>query len=89
MNSVSESLYFGVPLVMLPQTSEQHGVAQRTAQLGAGIQLNRTDAASILSAIEQVLSDDGYARSAAAISEGFRRCPGARGAADKILSVCC
>lgn len=88
MNSVSESLYFGVPLVMLPQTSEQHGVAQRTAQLGAGIQLNRTDAASILSAIEQVLSDDGYARSAAAISEGFRRCPGARGAADKILSVC-
>lgn len=29
MNSASESLYFGVPLVMLPQTAEQSGVAER------------------------------------------------------------
>ncbi len=37
MNSVSESLYFGVPLVLFPQTSEQNGVANRTAELGAGL----------------------------------------------------
>ncbi|MBR6614546.1 MAG: glucosyltransferase, partial [Lachnospiraceae bacterium] len=39
MNSVNESLYFGVPLIMLPQTAEQSGVAERVSQLGAGIKL--------------------------------------------------
>lgn len=34
MNSVNESLYFGVPLVMRLQTSEQGGVARRAEQLG-------------------------------------------------------
>ena len=88
MNSVSESLYFGVPLVMLPQTSEQKGVAERVKQLGAGLMLNKTDAPAILNAIDAVLNDPGYEQNAAAIGEGFRRCPGAKGAAEKILQVC-
>ena len=33
MNSASESLYFGVPLVLFPQTNEQGGVAARVAEL--------------------------------------------------------
>lgn len=88
MNSVNESLYFGVPLIMLPQTSEQRGVAERVHQLGAGIKLDRPDAASILNAVNQLFADRTYQRNAAAISEGFRRCSGAKGAADKILQVC-
>ena len=88
MNSVSESLYFGVPLVMLPQTSEQGGVAERVLQLGAGIKLDKSDAASILGAINKICADHSYAQNAAAISEGFQRCSGAKGAADKILQVC-
>ena len=88
MNSVSESLYFGVPLVMLPQTSEQKGVAERVKQLGAGLMLDKTDAPAILHAIDAVLNDPGYEQNAAAIGEGFRRCPGAKGAAEKILRVC-
>ena len=88
MNSVSESLYFGVPLVMLPQTSEQKGVAERVKQLGAGLMLDKTDAPAILNAIDAVLNDPGYEQNAAAIGEGFRRCPGAKGAVEKILRVC-
>lgn len=88
MNSVSESLYFGVPLVMLPQTSEQGGVAERVLQLGAGIKPTKTDAASILDAVQQVLTEASFRENAAAISDGFRRCSGAKGAADKILQVC-
>jgi len=88
MNSVSESLYFGVPLVMLPQTAEQRGVAERVRQLGAGIIPRRQNASSILHAINSIFSDSTYARSAAEISEGFRRCSGAKGAADQILQVC-
>jgi len=88
MNSVNESLYFSVPLVMLPQTPEQGGVATRVAQLGAGMKLEKTDADAILEAVEVVLKDASYQKNAAAIAEGFKRCTGAKGAANKILTVC-
>ena len=44
MNSVNESLYFGVPMVLFPQHSEQRIVADRVAELGAGIKLKRKKA---------------------------------------------
>lgn len=88
MNSASESLYFGVPLVMLPQTSEQGGVAQRVSQLGAGIMLKGTSHKAIRAAVDELLSDGVYKEKARAIGDGFRECTGAAGAADKILSVC-
>ncbi len=88
MNSVSESLYFGVPLVMLPQTAEQRGVAERVYQFGAGIKCGKTDTASIISAIDTILADSTYQQNAIEIAMGFRRCPGAKGAADKIAQVC-
>jgi len=87
MNSVSESLYFGVPLVMLPQTTEQAGVAERVYQLGAGLKLDKSDAPSILDAINKILAEDTYRKNAKIISDGFKRCSGAKGAADKILKV--
>ncbi len=88
MNSVSESLYFEVPLVMLPQTAEQKGVAERVLQLGAGIKLDKSDATSVLDAITQIFSDSTYKQNAAEISVGFKNCSGAKGAADKIIQVC-
>lgn len=88
MNSVSESLYFEVPLVMLPQTSEQKGVAERVSQLGAGIKLDKSDGASVLSAINKILSVDTYKQNAKKIAEGFKNSSGAKGAADKIIQVC-
>lgn len=87
MNSVSEALYFGVPLVMLPQTSEQSGVAERVYQLGAGIKLSDTKASSIFHAVAQVLASSSYKENADTISAGFKRCSGAKGAADKIEQV--
>ena len=88
MNSVNESLYFGVPLIMLPQTSEQSGVANRVSQLGAGIRPEKMDAASILNMVDSVINDGTYRKNAMAIADGFKRCSGAQGAADKIMSVC-
>ena len=87
MNSVSESLYFGVPLIMLPQTAEQAGVAERVYQLGAGLKLDKSDAPPILNAINKILAEDTYRKNAKIISDGFKRCSGAKGAADKILQV--
>ncbi len=88
MNSASESLYFGVPLLMLPQTAEQGAVAQQIFQLGAGVKLQKTDERSIASALREVLKNPVYREKAQAISEGFHRCAGAKGAADKIEQVC-
>ena len=88
MNSVNESLYFGVPIVMLPQTSEQGGVAERVHQLGAGIRLNNTDEMSILNAVNELLSNATFKENAVKISDSFKSCTGVKGAADKIIQVC-
>ncbi len=88
MNSVSESLYFEVPLVMLPQTSEQKGVAERVSHLGAGIKLDKSDGTSVLNAVNKILRDGTYKQNAAKISVGFKSCSGAKGAADKIIQIC-
>ena len=88
MNSVSESLYFEVPLVMLPQTSEQKGVAERVSQLGSGIKLDKSNGASVLSAINKIFSDSTYRKNARKIAESFKNSSGAKGAADKIIQVC-
>ena len=88
MNSVSESLYYEVPLVMLPQTSEQKGVAARVLQLNAGIKLDKSDGASVLSAINKILSESIYKQNAKKIAVSFKNSSGAKGAADKIIQVC-
>ncbi len=88
MNSVSESLYFGIPLVMYPQTQEQKGVSERVYQLGAGIKLEKGNSSSLIDAINKIFADVTYKENATIISNGFKSCPGAKGAADKILEVC-
>ena len=85
MNSVSESLYFSVPLVMMPKTSEQKGVAERVSQLGAGITIGKCS--QITKAVDEILNNPVYKQNAEKIAKGFRRCTGAKGAADKILKV--
>ncbi len=88
MNSVNESLYYQVPLIMYPQTSEQGGVSTRVSQLGAGIQLEKNSPLAIREAVEQVFENPSYRENATIISDGFKKCAGAKDAADKILQVC-
>ena len=88
MNSVSESLYFEVPLVMLPQTAEQKGVAKRVSELNAGIKLDKSDGDSVLCAINKILRDSTYKQNAGKIAESFKNSSGAKGAAAKIIQIC-
>ena len=88
MNSVSESLYYQVPLVMYPQTSEQSGVATRVEQLKAGLRIKKLSAESIREAVETVMNTSTYRENSIAISNGFKSCTGAKGAADKIEKLC-
>ena len=88
MNSVNESLYYEVPLVTYPQTSEQGGVATRVEMLGAGERLLKANPETIRETVEKVLQNVSYKDNAVKISEGFKNCSGAKGAADKIMQVC-
>ena len=84
MNSASESLYFGVPLVLFPQTTEQGGVANRVEELGAGKRLADSRAETIRQTVDAVLSNGSYREKAVEIGDSFRNCSGVAGAADLI-----
>lgn len=87
MNSVSESLYMATPMVLYPQTGEQHAVARRVREIGAGMLLGDDSSEGIRAAVEEILSDRKYTKAAAECSADFRACPGAAGAAEFIENV--
>lgn len=87
MNSASESLYFGVPLLCYPQTKEQGGVAARVTALGAGLMLDNPTQSAIKAAVKLLLSDTKIKANAEEIARSFHRCTGPVAAADKIEQV--
>ena len=87
MNSVSESLYYNVPMVLFPQQSEQKMVAKRVVTLGAGIILKGINPSHIYSAVLQVMTNTMYKDNARKLAESFRNSGGAKKAADAILQV--
>lgn len=87
MNSVSEALYYEVPLVMFPQTNEQKGVAFRVNELGAGVYLEDESKEAIKEAFDNVLNQTEYKKQAGKISEDFKKCGGCQVAVEKILAV--
>lgn len=73
---------------MIPQTSEQKGVAERVRQLGAGIKVDKKKGTAVLNTIKEIWDNENYKKIAVKIAEDFRKCTGAKGAAEKILKVC-
>ncbi|MGH3311068.1 MAG: glycosyltransferase [Streptomyces sp.] len=86
-NTVCESLWHGVPLVVAPIRDDQPIVAGQVVDAGAGVRVrfNRVDAARLGAAIETVLDPAGGHRAAAgAIGRSFRAAGGVAAAADHI-----
>jgi len=82
MNSVSESLSYGVPMVLYPQHSEEEAIAGRVEELGAGLRLGRPTPENIRRAVNALLRDKRYQSAAQRIAEDFSLCGGAKEAAD-------
>jgi MGT family glycosyltransferase len=80
MNTVTESLAMGVPLVIIPHMSEQHIVATRAEELGVGIRLARPalTATRLSAAIREVTTDERYARATAPVRDSFQAAGGVR-----------
>ena len=87
MNSASEGLYYGVPLVLFPQTPEQNAVAKRTEELGAGARLNSISEEDILGTLTKVLEDPRYREGAERVSKSFRSCGGAEEAKEFLEQI--
>ncbi|PGB04544.1 macrolide family glycosyltransferase [Bacillus toyonensis] len=88
MNSISESLYFEVPLVMLPLINDQHTIAERVHELGAGFMLNlqQLSAEDLKHAVNEVLRNSIYKENAKKISQSFRESGGYMKAVDEIIT---
>ena len=91
MNSASESLWNGVPMLLFPQHGDQHLVAARVEELGAGVVLRPPDLepARLRAAVDLVLSESRFREAAGKIAESFRAAGGYRRAAHEILRWRC
>ena len=87
MNSASEGLYYGVPLVLFPQTPEQNAVATRVEELGAGVRLQSISGEDILDALTKVLEVPHYKECAGRVSESFKSCGGTEEAKEFLEQV--
>ncbi len=89
MNSVSEGLFYGVPLVVVPQMSEQYIVGRRVEELGAGVFMTpeAVTADSLHHAVSRLLLDDTFSTVARAIGESFRVAGGVTRAADVVQGM--
>lgn len=87
MNSANEGLYYGVPLIVVPQRGDQHLVAARVAELGAGIRVLPHEAtpARLCEAVSAVLGDRSYGASAAGLGATLKDAGGYKRAADEVL----
>jgi MGT family glycosyltransferase len=93
MNSVSEALSYGVPMLVLPHTSEQRLVAARVREVGAGLVLSQhPDREELRKGVRTVLDDASFRRAAARMGESLKAAGGYRRAAAEILNYrvrCC
>ncbi|MED1918526.1 glycosyltransferase [Bacillus thuringiensis] len=89
MNSTSEALYFHVPLVMIPLSSDQPIVAKRVEELGAGIMLDRglLTPTALKDALLQVLNESTYKECAIQVGDSLRNAGGYQEAARRIMSL--
>lgn len=86
LNTVMESLQNGTPLVAIPITNDQPGVAARLAWTGAGriVSRSKLTVSRLRSAIERVLGEDSFRWNAARLQAAIARAGGVRRAADVV-----
>ena len=87
MNSTHEGLYYGVPLIVIPQNADQPIVAEQVANIGAGMTLTMQvlTANQLREAADHVLNDSSFQIAVSNISESFQKSGGYHQAVDEIF----
>jgi MGT family glycosyltransferase len=85
-NTVTEALYFGKPMVVLPLFWDQYDNAQRVHDTGFGVRLDTYGhtRAQLTSAVDTLLADDELKSRLAAVSARLQAAPGTERAASLI-----
>jgi MGT family glycosyltransferase len=85
-NTVTESLYFGKPMVLLPVFWDQYDNAQRMSETGFGIRLDTYAHApeELPAAVERLLADTALGQRLDVLSRRLQAAPGTERAADLI-----
>ncbi|MDM5453816.1 macrolide family glycosyltransferase [Peribacillus simplex] len=80
MNSTSEALYYEVPLVVIPQTSDQPMIANRLEELQAGFRIDPHEVSieKLQESVQEVLSKPAYRENAKKLSNSFKKAGGAK-----------
>jgi MGT family glycosyltransferase len=90
MNSVLEGLYYGVPLILIPQQAEQLMIGLYVAAQGAGLLLREHVAGQHITSgelrhsLERIMAEPRYREAAGALQQSLRASGGYRQAADEI-----
>jgi len=89
MNSVHDGLYFGVPLLVVPQQIEQTFTAMRVAELGAGLMLKpkQVTVEALRQYATRLLNEPHFKTEAERIGDSLRSAGGMARAADEIESL--
>ncbi|UOQ44955.1 glycosyl transferase [Halobacillus salinarum] len=88
MNSSSEGLYYGVPLVVLPVRGDQPIIAKRIEELEAGFKLDRekVTADQLKTSANRILNEPRYKENSEKVGESLQEAGGYMRAADEIIS---
>lgn len=89
LNTTLESLRYGVPMVAIPITNDQPGVAARIAwnQAGLVVPPNRFSVPRLRTAIQQVLTESRYRQNAIRLQQAIHQSGGVPLAADLVEQV--
>jgi MGT family glycosyltransferase len=89
MNSVNESMWYGVPMLVVPQSGDQPFIGPRIAAIGAGLLLQpgAVTPERLWSLTERLLSEPAFAAASRAFGDQLRAAGGYRRAADEIVQL--
>ncbi|MBV9759126.1 MAG: MGT family glycosyltransferase [Acidobacteriaceae bacterium] len=89
LNTVMQSLLFGVPMVALPITHDQPAIAARMAHAGAGetIPIGRATSANLRAAVQRVMREPGYRTRAESLRDSVKAAGGVERAAAIVEDV--
>jgi MGT family glycosyltransferase len=82
-----EGVWYGVPMIAIPQTYEQQLISRRIQQEGAGIMIlpNEVNPKRLSQAAQQILNNESFRANSGRIGNACRTAGGAKRAADEIM----
>lgn len=87
LNSVSEALFFGVPVAAIPRANDQPMVARQLTALGAGIGLKMEEVTTriLKDTVRKLIEEDSYKAASRRIGDSFRKAGGYKAAVEYVL----